>query len=115
MFDQFMLRIMRSGRLGIVSCGSMSGLSHRRPPASYCLSVETQTLLPAVKCHKVGILRGRGEVERRGNVPEVRATQVASVKSPLDFRGQRPLRQYPLDTGNEIRVELAIRPYMRRH
>ena len=50
-------------------------------------------------------LRLAGDVERRGDVPQVGASQLAGVQRRRELGCQRPIGQYPLDAGDEVGLE----------
>jgi hypothetical protein len=48
------------------------------------------------------------DVERRSDVPQIRAPQVACLQRSRQLAGQRPIRQDPIDHREHVSVELLL-------
>ena len=66
--------------------------------------------LPPVEREKGSTARLVRDEERGRHMPEVGAAQIPGVHHRRQFRSERSPRQYPLDAGNDVRLEVLFLP-----
>ena len=100
--------LVRVRRWSSVATPHGSAEQHR-PPGGEASAARAEggggVLLPPVQRDEGEALRLAGDVEGRGDLPQVGASEVAGVQRRRELGRQRPVGQYPLDAGDEVGLE----------